>query len=159
MLGQFDQALIERKLGEIIHLRDEDSEKPITLFLSVVGGDAVAAIAFHNCVKLLKVNLRVVVVGEAYSAGIMVLCAGTSRAAWRGAKFFFHDLARSLSGPQTATHMALHGKILEEIEARDSLIISEITGNSITEVTDWKKQERMMDVEEAKTLGLIDEIL
>ncbi len=103
----FEVERIERRSNEILWLWEQDQTKPITLYLSSQGGDAVVAAAFRNTIKLNKVDLHVVVVGEAHSAALIILSAGTKRVAWKGARFFFHDLATRPPGGQRTIALTL----------------------------------------------------
>jgi len=160
LFGQFDQAKLERTFVDIQRIWYQDSTTPVKLLLSSPGGDAFAAISFRNAIKLDGILLHVVVVGEAHSAAITILCSGVKRSAQRGAQFFFHPLEVVVAGSRyKRVELQVYIGTLDNIDGDDTAIIAGITRKTSDEIAGWKTAEKTFDAAGAKECGLIDEII
>jgi ATP-dependent protease ClpP protease subunit len=90
LFGEFGDEMLLPLMSQLIELDRAEPETPITILLHSIGGDAVACFALADLVKALTSPIKIVVIGQAASAGLLFLQAADERVALPSARFFYH---------------------------------------------------------------------
>ena len=74
--GEVDQASMDVAIGELLFLNNEDSEKPIFLYIDSPGGDVIAGLGLIDVMNYISAPVYTVALGMAASMGGAILSAG-----------------------------------------------------------------------------------
>ena len=158
LFGKIDNQSIGSLIDQIMNTHDETDQ--YVLYLNSSGGDPNLAVAFFNFVNYNEINLRVVVIGEASSAAVVVLCAGVDRICSADSIFLLH-LVRVAFKQQvfmSTKDLTEHANELDLHEQRSREIQAKVAGKSLEEMAPYYQAEKYIGAELALELGLITEI-
>ncbi len=158
-----DAVSIEDLCKAIIHYNREDNDidpnerKPITIYLDTPGGDVSAGLKLIDLIQCSKTPIHVVNLGTCYSMGFMIYIVAHKRIASRNATFLMHDGSVSASGSASKTRDLM--EFNDRVDNRLKAMVLACTKIS-SELYDAKfRTEWYMFADEAKELGVVDEIL
>jgi ATP-dependent Clp protease protease subunit len=155
-----------KEIRELNRYDDEEEEEkreyvrePIVLIIGTYGGSVYDCLGLLAQMQLSKTPIHTVCLSKAMSAGFMLMAAGHKRFAHSYATFMYHTLASGAWGKiQTITES------VEELERLHKLLESlvlkhtNITSEKLDDIRKYKK-DWYIPAEEARKLGIIDEIL
>lgn len=146
-------------MAQLIHLEAEDPEKDIQLYINSPGGVITAALAIYDTMQFIKSRVSTICIGQAASAAAVLLLAGEKgkRFILPNARVLLHQPSGGIEG--TAIDVEIHTK--EMIRLRDSLnnIIAKHTGQDIKKVAKDTERDFILNAQEAKKYGIVDEII
>lgn len=137
---------------------DAAGDEPVQLHLAVTGGELAAAFAVVDAVEAMTASLHALVTAETGGAAVAVLTAAARRLAYPHARI---RLAEPKATPVTGTAdqvAAAAGQYLRELE-EFAVRLAEVTGRPRSRVEDDLSAGRLLDAEQAREYGLIDEIV
>ena len=145
--------------AQLLFLEADDPEKDISLYVNSPGGSAYAGMAIYDTMQYVRPDVRTICVGMGMSAAAMILAGGApgKRMALPNAKIMIHQGSGGFRGSPADIQIAAR-EILEMTE-RMAQIISRHSGQPVEQVMRDIDRDRFMSPEEAKTYGLIDEIV
>lgn len=91
LIGKIDVESINKIRERILDLWEVDQNKEITLFICSGGGKGIPAIGFYEWIKVKKIPLITVAIGEVSSAAIPIFLSGNSRKATSHSWFLMHS--------------------------------------------------------------------
>lgn len=147
-------------IAQLIFLESEDPDKDIMIYINSPGGSVTAGMGIYDTIQYIKPDVSTMCVGLAASMGQLLLTGGApgKRIALPHSKILMHQpWAGGLQG-QT-TDILIHARDMEK--TRESLfkIIAKHSGQPVEKVMEDAERDNIMNPEEAKKYGLIDEIL
>ena len=146
-------------IAQILFLEAEDPEKDINLYINSPGGVVTAGLAIYDTMQYVRADIVTICVGHAASMGALLLCAGAKgkRFSLPHARIMIHQPLGGVQGQAVDIHIQAQ----EIMRMRDLLngILSRHTGQTVTDVQLGTDRDYYMSVEEAKTYGIIDEVL
>jgi ATP-dependent Clp protease protease subunit len=160
MLGTpIDDQVANLIVAQLLHLESEDPDKDINLYVNSPGGHVYAGLAIYDTIQYIKPDVSTICVGMAMSMGAILLCGGAAkkRYALPNAKIMIHQGSAGFSG--TPTDIEIHAKEVLSLRRRMAEIIAEHTGTATEQVEKDIDRDRFMTAEEAKSYGIIDEII
>ena len=92
LIGEVDGEKVDGLIREMRELMEEDPEREITLYLASPGGSVGAGMAFHEYVRVQRVPLTVIGIGEIASIAVIVWLAGRTRKVTRRSFFLIHEV-------------------------------------------------------------------
>jgi ATP-dependent Clp protease protease subunit len=133
--------------------------KPIEIYIDSYGGNVYQCFGLLGVMEKSVTPIHTIVTGCAMSAGFMILISGHKRFAYRLATPMYHQIASGHWGKIEDFEVEIDEmRRLQAIGEKETLDKTKITKQQLKEIrktkTDW-----YMDAEEAKKLGVIDEIL
>ena len=146
-------------IAQLLFLDAEDPEKDIHFYINSPGGSITAGLAIYDTMQHIKADVSTICVGMAASMGAFLLSGGK-----KGKRF-------ALPNSEVMIHQPLGGsrgqasdiKIQAEriLKMRDDLnrMLAEHTGQPIEKIAEDTERDNFMTAEEAKTYGLIDEVV
>jgi ATP-dependent Clp protease protease subunit len=145
--------------AQLLFLESVDAQKDILIYLNSPGGGVYAGLGIYDTMQYINPDVSTICTGMAASMGAVLLCAGaeSKRTALKHSRVMIHQ---PLGGTQgQASDIEITAREIQKLKKELYEIISEHSGKSYKEV--WKDSDRdyWMTAEEAKSYGMIDEVL
>jgi ATP-dependent Clp protease protease subunit len=156
---EIDETIADLVMAQLIFLEYEDADKDITIYINSPGGVVSAGLAIYDTIQYIKPNVCTICIGQAASMGAILLAAGTKgkRYALPHSRIMLHQPAGGAGGQ--ATDIAIHAKEIMRIKETLNDILVKHTGQPMDVIRKDTDRNFFMDADEAKTYGIIDEIL
>jgi ATP-dependent Clp protease protease subunit len=154
-----DDTIANLVCAQMLFLESEDPEKDINIYINSPGGDITALFAIYDTLKYVRPDKSTFCFGQAASAAAVLLAAGTKgkRFALPHARILLHQPYGGGGGQ--ASDIELQAK--EILRMRDLLnqMLANDTGQSAERLQRDTDRDFIMDAEEAKEYGIIDEVI
>lgn len=157
-----DENIVEMVILPLLEYERDDSNEPVKLILSTVGGSVSDGLILCNIIDNYKKPLKIYVYGYACSMGTIILCAGNKNP---NVKKYCYPFSFGLFH---AGYSAIEGESLsveDQIEFNkktDSTIRNYVVSNTNITEEEYKHNERRqwyLNAQEMKEKGLIDIII
>ena len=164
--GYLDQALggstllNATGLGNTTVTLSQTQCRPATLAISgTPGGIVTSGLAMYDTMQYVRPEISTVCVGQAASMGSFLLTAGTKgkRYALPNARIMVHQPSGGAQGQ--ATDIEIQAREILNTRARLNAIYVKHTGQTLAAIEAAVERDRFMSPEEAKTFGLIDQVM
>ncbi len=136
--------------------------EPINVYLNTDGGDASGLVNIYDVMQLIKAPIRTICMGKCYSAGAVILAAGSKglRTAFKSSKIMMHGLQCGFPLPgNDMSNSKNYFQFLEENNDNIMKILAKHTGHTLEKVKQDCLRDFWLDPKEAKGYGLIDTII
>jgi ATP-dependent Clp protease protease subunit len=155
-----DDTIANLICAQLIHLESENPDKDINIYINSPGGDITALFAIYDTMQFIKNDIATICLGQAASAAAVLLAAGTKgkRLALPHARVLLHQPYGQVGYGQV-TDLEIAAR--EILRMRDLLeqILSKHTGQTIERVHADTDRDFVMEADEAKNYGVIDEVI
>lgn len=157
--GPIDDHMANIVIAQLLFLESEGPRKDITMYINSPGGSVSATMAILDTMNYVKSDVSTICVGLAASGGAIILSAGKKgkRLALPNAEIMIHQPLGGTEGQ--ASDIAITAKQILKIKDKLNKILSKHSGKPITQVERDSDRDYYMSAEEAKSYGLIDEIV
>ena len=154
-----DDMVANLVIAQLLYLQMEDAKKDIHLYINSPGGSVTAGLAIYDTMQFLTCDVNTYCIGQAASMGAVLLCGGTKgkRYALPNANIMIHQLLGGAEGP--ASDVEIRVRYMLKLKHRLNSIIAKHSGRSIEQVEKDTDRDNFMSPEEAKTYGLVDEVV
>lgn len=156
---EINDAVASTVVAQLLFLESEDPGKDIHMYINSPGGSVTAGMAIYDTMNYVKCDVSTTCIGMAASMGAFLLSSGAKgkRYALPNAEVMIHQPLGGAQGQATeiqiaAEHILKTKKKLNEILAKNS-------GQPIEVVEKDTDRDNWMTADEAKTYGLIDEVI
>jgi len=149
-------------IAQLLFLEAEDPEKEINLYINSPGGMVTAGLAVYDTMQYIRSPITTICMGMAMSFGAVLLTAGTKgkRFALPNSRIMIHQPLISGGGINgQATEIEIEAKEIGDTKRRLNEIIAKHTGQSVEKVTHDSERNFYLSAEDAKSYGLIDEVI
>jgi ATP-dependent Clp protease protease subunit len=154
-----DDAVANSLVAQFLFLQSQDQKKDIDFYIHSPGGIISAGLAIYDTMQMLSCDVRTYCIGQAASMGAVLLAAGTrgKRFALPHARIMIHQPAGGMEG----TAADIHIQAQEILRIREVLnqILARHTGKDVEAISRDSDRDKFMSAEEAKSYGLVDEVL
>lgn len=146
-------------VAQLLFLKMEDPKKDVHIYINSMGGYISAGLAIFDTLQWMGCNVNTYCIGQAASMGSLLLAAGTKgrRFALPNSRIMIHQPYGNVGG--TSADVAIQAKEMLYLKRRTTEILAELTGQSIDKVAQDSERDFYMSAEEAKSYGLIDEVV
>ncbi len=149
-------------IAQLLYLEAEDPEKDINLYINSPGGMVSAGLAVYDTMQYIRSPITTICMGMAMSFGAVLLMAGAKgrRFALPNSRIMIHQPLLSgggLSGQ--ATDIKIESAELVKTKDRLNTIIARHTNQTKEKVTADMERNHYLSSEEAKTYGILDEVI
>jgi len=146
-------------IAQMLFLESEDPDKDIMLYINSPGGLVTAGLAIYDTMQHVKCSVSTICMGQAASMGAILLAAGApkKRYALPHARILIHQPLGGFSGQ--ASDIDIQAQEILRTRERLNQILCKHTGQPIEKVRKDTDRDYYMGSEEAKTYGLVDDIL
>lgn len=159
LTGPINDEVSSLICAQFLFLESEDPNKDIWLYINSPGGAVTAAMAMFDTMRYIKPDVRTLCMGQAASAGSLLLTAGTKgkRFALPHSRVMIHQ---PLGGAQgQATDIEIHAREILSIRARLNQIYADCTGQKLDTIEKVMERDKFLSPTEAMEFGLIDEVI
>jgi ATP-dependent Clp protease protease subunit len=146
--------------AQLLFLDAEDPEMDISLYINSPGGSITAGMAIYDTIQFVRPAVATYCVGQAASIAALLLAAGAKgkRYALPNSRVLLHEPAISgLSGQ--ATDIDIHAREILRMRAAINQLIARHTGQPLDRIQKDVNRDFIMDAEEAKAYGIVDDII
>ena len=146
-------------MAQLLHLEGEDPEKDINIYINSPGGSVTSALAIYDTMEFIKPDVSTICMGQAASAAAILLAAGTKgkRFALPHSRILIHQPHGGAEGQ--STDIEIQAREIQRIRELLDRILADKTGQSIDKVNTDTDRDFIMTAEDARTYGLIDEVI
>jgi ATP-dependent Clp protease protease subunit len=146
-------------IAQLLFLASRDAEKPIQFYINTPGGLISSGLAIYDTMQYVKSPVHTVCVGMAASMGAVLLAAGEKgkRFALPNSQILIHQPMGGAQGQ--ASEIEIAAKEIVRMKERLNKIMVKHTGQTMEKVEKDTDRDYYMTSEEAKTYGLIDQVL
>jgi ATP-dependent Clp protease protease subunit len=149
-------------IAQLLFLEAEDPEKEINLYINSPGGMVTAGLAVYDTMQYIRCPITTICMGMAMSFGAVLLTAGTKgkRFALPHSRIMIHQPLISGGGISgQATEIEIEAREIIDTKKKLNEIIARHTGQTVEKVTRDSERNFYLSADEAKTYGLIDEVI
>ena len=154
-----DDTVANLICAQLLHLESDNPDKDINIYINSPGGDVTALFAIYDTMRFVKPDLSTICFGQAASAAAVLLAAGTpgKRLALPHARVLLHQPWGQAGGQATDVELAAR-EILRMRQMLDELLARH-TGQTVEKIHADTDRDFVMDAEEARAYGVIDEVI
>ena len=154
-----DDIISNLIIAQLLFLQNEDPDKEISIYVNTPGGSVTAGLAIYDTMQFVKPPVATYCVGQAASMGALLLCAGTKgkRFALPAARIMIHQPWGGAQG--AATDISIQAKEILRLREKLNEVLVKHTGQPVEKIEKDTDRDYFMSAEEAKTYGLIDEVI
>ncbi len=159
LVGPVNDAVSSLICAQLLFLESENPDKEIALYVNSPGGQVHAGLAMYDTMQYIRPPISTVCMGMAASMGSMILAAGAKgkRFALPNSKIMVHQPSGGFQGQ--AADIEIHAREVLKTRARLNDIYAKHTGQELKAIEDAMDRDNFMDPEQAKTFGIIDEVV
>jgi ATP-dependent Clp protease protease subunit len=145
--------------AQLLFLQSTDSKRDIQMYINSPGGGVYAGLGIYDTMQFISPNVATICTGMAASMGAVLLCAGEKgkRSALPHSRVMIHQPLGGAQGQASDIEITAR----EILKLKDELyqIIAKQSGQSVEKVNQDSDRDFWMKAEEAKTYGMVDEVL
>lgn len=145
--------------AQLLFLESSDAKRDIQIYINSPGGSVYAGLGIYDTMQYIAPDVATICTGMAASMGAVLMCAGAhgKRTALKHSRVMIHQ---PLGGAQgQATDMEITVKEIIKLKKELYEIIAQHSGQKFSKVEKDSERDFWMTAEEAKTYGMIDEVL
>ncbi|PTT02424.1 ATP-dependent Clp endopeptidase proteolytic subunit ClpP [Pedobacter sp. HMWF019] len=145
--------------AQLLFLQSTDSNRDIQIYINSPGGSVYAGLGIYDTMQYITPDVATICTGMAASMGAVLLVAGAKgkRAALKHSRVMIHQPSGGAQGVASDMEINLREMLKLKKELYD--IISNHSGQSYEWVEKASDRDYWMTSEEAKSFGMIDEVL
>ncbi len=157
--GEMTEEIANLIVAQILFLDAEDPEKDITLYINSSGGSVTAAMAVYDTMNQIRTDVCTVCIGTAAAIGAFLLSSGTKgkRYALPNARITVRQPSGGIEGK--ASYLEIAAQEILYLKESINRILATNTGKSKEQIERDSERDFFMGAEEAKTYGLVDNII
>ena len=159
MVGPVEDYMANVIVAQLLFLESENPDKDIHLYINSPGGSVTAGLAVYDTMQFIKADVSTMCIGQAASMGALLLAGGAKgkRICLPHSRVMIHQPLGGFQGQ--ATDIDIHAREILHIREKLNLILSSHTGQTLDQIRQDTERDNFMGAEEARTYGLIDEII
>ena len=155
-----DDNIANLVTAQLLFLEAEDPEKDVYLYVNSPGGSITAGMAIYDTMQFVRPDVSTICIGQAASMAALILAAGTAgkRFALPNARVLIHQpWAGGLSGQ--ATDIDIQAREILRLREITNQLLSKHTNQSVEKIARDVERDFIMDAQQAKEYGIVDEII
>lgn len=145
--------------AQLLFLESENPTKDIAFYINSPGGVVTAGLAIYDTMQYIRPEISTVCIGQAASMGSLLLAAGADgkRFALPNSRIMVHQPSGGAQGQ--ATDIEIQAREILSLRARLNEIYVKHTKKKLSDIEAAVERDRFMSPEDAKTFGIIDEVV
>ncbi len=145
--------------AQLLFLQSTDAKKEIMLYINSPGGSVTAGLGIYDTMQYITPEVATICTGLAASMGAVLLAGGAAgkRSALPHARIMIHQPSGGMQGPTKDMEISL--KLILSLKKELYEILAQHSGKKIADIEKDADRDYWMTTAEAKSYGLIDEIL
>ena len=157
--GPIDDYVANLIIAQLLFLQSESKTQDIELYINSPGGSVTAGLAIYDTMQYIQCDVAAYCIGQASSMGAVLLAAGTKgkRSCLPHARVMIHQPLGGFEGQ--ATDIEIHAREILKMRERLNEILCKHSLQSIDRISKDTDRDFYMDAAEAKTYGIVDQII
>ena len=154
-----DDVISNLVIAQLLFLQMEDPSKDINVYINSPGGMVTAGLAIYDTMQFVKPDVATYCIGQAASMGAVLLAGGTKgkRYSLPEARIMIHQPWGGTQG--AASDISIQAKEILRMRDRLNDILARHTGQEMKKIQTDTDRDFFMSAEEAKSYGLVDEVI
>ena len=154
-----DDTVANLIMAQLLHLESEDADKDINLYINSPGGEITGLFAIYDTMQFIKPEIATYCMGQAASAAAVLLAAGTKgkRHALPHARILIHQPYSGAGGQ--ASDIEIQAKEITRMRELLERVLAHHTGQTMEKVRKDTDRDFIMNADEAKDYGIVDEVI
>jgi len=154
-----DDTVANLIIAQLLHLESEDPDKDIMVYINSPGGEITGLFAIYDTMQYIKADVQTICVGQAASAAAVLLAAGEpgKRYILPHARVLIHQPHGGAAGQ--AVDIEIQAKEIVRMRQLLDEMLSHHTGQPVERVGKDTDRDFIMSAQEAKTYGIVDEVI
>jgi ATP-dependent Clp protease protease subunit len=154
-----DDQIANLITAQLLFLESSDPKKDIIMYINSPGGSVYAGLGIYDTMNYVNPEVATICTGLAASMGAVLLAAGATRkrSGLPHSRIMIHQPMSGMQGQ--ASDMEISLKQTLEVKKDLYLILSNHSGQKYEKIEKDADRDYWMRASEAKTYGLIDEVL
>ena len=154
-----DDNVANLVIAQMIFLEGEDPDRDINIYIHSPGGMVTAGLAIYDTMQFIKPDIATLCMGQAASMASVLLAAGAKgkRSALPNARIMIHQPHGGTQGQ--ATDIEIYTQEMLRMRERLNSILGKHTGKPTEQIGKDTERDNFMSADEAKTYGIVDEII
>ena len=146
-------------IAQLLYLTYDDSKKDIKLYINSPGGSVYDGLGIYDTIQYIEPDVQTIGIGLQASMGAFLLSSGTKgkRYALPNSRIMIHQPSSGTQGKITDQEISLREGLF--LKKRLNEILAKNTGQKLAKIEKDVDRDYWMSADEAKTYGLIDEII
>jgi ATP-dependent Clp protease, protease subunit len=159
VVGPVNDHMASLVCAQLLFLESENPSKEISLYINSPGGVVTSGLAMYDTIQYIRPPISTVCTGLAASMGSLLLTAGAKgkRFSLPHSNIMIHQPSGGFQGQ--AADIEIHAKEILKTRDRLNRIYMKHTGQDLKTIEEAMDRDRFMTPEEAKTFGLVDEVV
>ncbi|MDP1539892.1 MAG: ATP-dependent Clp endopeptidase proteolytic subunit ClpP [Moraxellaceae bacterium] len=159
LVGPVEDNMANLIVAQLLFLESENPDKDIHLYINSPGGSVTAGMAIYDTMRFIKPDVSTICIGQAASMGAFLLSAGAKgkRYGLPHSRVMIHQPLGGFQGQ--ASDIAIHAQEILKIKGLLNELLAEHTGQPLDRLERDTDRDNFMTAEDAKTYGLIDQVL
>ncbi len=154
-----EDVLSNLVIAQILFLQNENKNQEISIYINSPGGSITAGLAIYDTMQFVQCDVATFCIGQAYSMAAILLAGGTKgkRYGLPHTRIMLHQPWGGMRG--TATDISIQAEEILRMKKCLNEILVKHTGQPIERVEEDVDRDFYMSSHEAKTYGLVDEVI
>jgi len=154
-----DDVVSNLIIAQLLFLQNEDPDREISIYINSPGGSVTSGLAIYDTMQFVKPPVATYCVGQAASMGSLLLCAGAKgkRFALPDARIMIHQPWGGAQG--AASDISIQAKEILRLREKLNELLVRHTGQPLDKIERDTDRDYFMSAEEAKTYGIIDDVI
>ncbi len=154
-----DDTVANLIMAQFLHLESEDADKDINLYINSPGGEITGLFAIYDTMQFIKPEIATYCMGQAASAAAVLLAAGTKgkRHCLPHARILIHQPYSGAGGQ--ASDIEIQAKEIMRMRELLEHVLAHHTGQTMEKVRKDTDRDFIMNADEAKDYGIVDEVI
>ncbi|MDQ6726773.1 MAG: ATP-dependent Clp protease proteolytic subunit [Actinomycetota bacterium] len=154
-----DDTVANLIMAQLLHLESEDADKDINLYINSPGGEITGLFAIYDTMQFIKPEIATYCMGQAASAAAVLLAAGTKgkRHSLPHARILIHQPYSGAGGQ--ASDIEIQAKEITRMRELLERVLAHHTGQTMDRIRKDTDRDFIMNADEAKDYGIVDEVI
>ncbi|XP_047489484.1 ATP-dependent Clp protease proteolytic subunit-like [Penaeus chinensis] len=159
IMGPIDDNIASLVIAQLLFLQSENTKKPIHMYINSPGGVVTSGLAIYDTMQYVQPPIATWCVGQACSMASLLLAAGSPgmRHSLPHSRIMVHQPHGGAQGQ--ATDIQIQAEEILRLKERLNNLYVKHTGLPIEKIAPMMERDKFMGAEEAKEMGLVDEVL
>ena len=154
-----DDQVANSIVAQLLFLDREDPDRDISIYVNSPGGMIYAGLAILDTMNLIRADVSTIAVGVTASMGTVLLASGTKGKRYSLPNTTIHMHQALGGGSGQASDVRIQARELDRNNDKIRQILADATGQPMETIVRDTDRDIYMTAEEAKSYGLIDELL
>jgi len=159
LVGEIEPHMANLVVAQLLFLEAENPDKDISIYINSPGGMVTAGLAIYDTMQFIKPDVVTLCLGQAASAGALLLCAGTAgkRYCLPHASVMIHQVLGGFQGQ--GSDIEIHAKETLRVKRLLNEIMAKHTNKPVATLEKDTDRDNFLTAEKAVEYGLVDRVI